>query len=29
LFAGLERQVAGIPQREFEKLKRGEKKHKL
>jgi peroxisomal 3,2-trans-enoyl-CoA isomerase len=29
LFAGLERQVAGIPQREFEKMKRGEKKHKL
>jgi peroxisomal 3,2-trans-enoyl-CoA isomerase len=29
LFAGLERQVVGIPQREFEKMKRGEKKHKL
>jgi peroxisomal 3,2-trans-enoyl-CoA isomerase len=29
LFAGLERQVAGIPQKEFEKMKRGEKKHKL
>jgi peroxisomal 3,2-trans-enoyl-CoA isomerase len=29
LFAGLERQVAGIPQREFEKIKSGEKKHKL
>ncbi|OAL03782.1 putative 3,2-trans-enoyl-CoA isomerase [Phaeosphaeriaceae sp. SRC1lsM3a] len=29
LFSGLERQVAGIPQKEFEKLKRGEKKHKL
>ncbi|ORX95657.1 peroxisomal d3,d2-enoyl-CoA isomerase [Clohesyomyces aquaticus] len=29
LFAGLGGQVAGIPQREFERLKRGEKRHKL
>jgi peroxisomal 3,2-trans-enoyl-CoA isomerase len=29
LFLGLDRQVAGIPQKEFQRLKRGEKKHKL
>jgi len=29
LFLGLDRQVKGIPQKEFERLKRGEKKHKL
>lgn len=29
LFSGLERQVAGIPQKEFEKMTRGEKKHEL
>ena len=29
LFEGLERQVQGIPQREFEKMRKGEKRHKL
>jgi Delta3-Delta2-enoyl-CoA isomerase len=29
LFGGLERMKAGIPQREFEKLRTGQKKHKL
>jgi peroxisomal 3,2-trans-enoyl-CoA isomerase len=29
LFLGLDRQVKGIPQKEFERLKRGEKRHKL
>lgn len=29
LFVGLERTAAGIPQREFAKIKRGEKRHKL
>lgn len=29
LFEGLERQVQGIPQREFEKIRTGAKRHKL
>ena len=29
VFGALERNVKGIPQREFEKLRKGEKKHKL
>lgn len=29
LFEGLDRQAQGIPQREFEKIRKGEKRHKL
>ncbi|KAH8806166.1 ClpP/crotonase-like domain-containing protein [Xylogone sp. PMI_703] len=29
LFEGLDRQVQGIPQREFEKMRKGQKRHKL
>jgi peroxisomal 3,2-trans-enoyl-CoA isomerase len=29
VFVALERNIQGIPEKEFEKLRKGEKKHKL